>query len=125
MLFRHLIEASSHMFQLMQFFFMSEVTYNRRNGSRMLAASHDISDPWRSKMVTPRRQNNRRIGSQLTRAIYGLSYARYLITKCGGKTGQRIEEKFSFSYLCNIVWSYRLFEAILCFSPILETQWPS
>ena len=99
---------------------------NHRNSrTRTLAASREITDPCRSKMVPTRWQNNRGIIDQLTQASYWLSYARYLITKFSSTTRQLMDEKWSFSWLCNIIWSYRLFEANLCYSPIIETQWPS
>ena len=70
---------------------------HRNSRTRTLAASVDISDPWRSKMVPIRPQNDRGLGDQLTRDSYWLSYASYLITKFGSRTGQRIEEKCSIS----------------------------
>ena len=44
--------------------------YHRNSRTRTLAASRDIADFWRSKMVPTKRQNNGGIGDQLTRAKY-------------------------------------------------------
>ena len=43
---------------------------HRNSRTRTLAASRDIADFWRSKMVPTKRQNNGGIGDQLTRAKY-------------------------------------------------------
>ena len=41
---------------------------HRNSRTRTLAASRDIADLWRSKMVPTKRQNNGGSGDQLTRA---------------------------------------------------------
>ena len=62
--------------------------YHRNSRTRTLAASRDIADLWRSKMVPTKRQNNGGIADQLTRANYWLDRARYLSIKFGSTTGQ-------------------------------------
>ena len=63
--------------------------YGHRNSrTRTLAASRDIADLWRSKMVPTKRQNNGGIADQLTRTNYWLDRARYLSIKFGSTTWQ-------------------------------------
>ena len=65
-----------------------KATNHRNSRTRTLAASRDIADLWKSKMVPTKRQNNGGIADQLTRTNYWLDRARYLSVKFGSTTGQ-------------------------------------
>ena len=69
-------------------FSLSMIVTHRNSRTRTLAASRDIADLWRSKMVPTKRQNNGGIADQLTRTNYWLDRAQYLSIKFGSITWQ-------------------------------------